>query len=69
MTSLDRYLQRIGHFGAHEASLPVLQALHRLHPQAISFENLDPFLGLPVRLEEAAVEAKLVAGRRGGYCY
>ncbi|MCC2687511.1 MAG: Arylamine N-acetyltransferase [Rhizobiaceae bacterium] len=67
--SLERYFRRIGYFGARDASLPVLQALHRLHPQAIPFENLNAFLGLPVRLDEASVEAKLVAGRRGGYCY
>ena len=69
VTSLDRYLQRICYFGARDASLTVLEALHRLHPQAIPFENLDPFLGLPVRLDAAAVEEKMVAGRRGGYCY
>jgi N-hydroxyarylamine O-acetyltransferase len=67
--SLDRYLHRIGHHGPREPSLPVLQTLHRLHPQAIPFENLDPFLGVPVLLDHAAVEAKLVDGSRGGYCY
>jgi N-hydroxyarylamine O-acetyltransferase len=66
---LDRYFDRIGYEGPREATLPVLRALHRLHPQAIPFENLDPFLGLPVRLDGAALEEKLVAGRRGGYCY
>lgn len=67
--SLDRYLHRIGYLGPREPSLPVLQALHRLHPQAIPFENIDPFLGLPVPLDQAAVEDKLVAGSRGGYCF
>jgi len=66
---LDAYLARIGYDGPRAATLDVLAALHRLHPQAIPFENLDPFLGRPVRLDPAALQAKLVAGRRGGYCF
>ncbi|MCV0397433.1 MAG: arylamine N-acetyltransferase [Rhizobiaceae bacterium] len=49
--------------------MEVLRELHRLHPAAIPFENLDPFLGRPVSLELPAVEDKLVRRRRGGYCY
>lgn len=40
-----------------------------MHPQAIPFENLDPFLHRPVPLDLPALEAKLVHGRRGGYCF
>src|ERR1019366_3083573 len=40
-----------------------------LHPQAIAFENLDPLLNQPVRLDVAALEDKLVRSGRGGYCY
>ncbi len=42
---LDAYLARIGYGGPREPSLEALQALHLLHPQSISFENLDPLLG------------------------
>jgi N-hydroxyarylamine O-acetyltransferase len=43
--------------------------LHARHPAAIAFEGLDPFLGRPVSLDPAAIQAKLVRGRRGGYCH
>ena len=66
---LDAYFARIGYDGPREPTLPVLQALHRLHPRAIPFENLDVLLGRRVRLDLASVQAKLVAGRRGGYCF
>lgn len=66
---LADYLGRIGHSGRPAADLATLRALHRLHPAAIAFENLDPFLGRPVRLDSAALVAKLVVGGRGGYCF
>lgn len=46
-----------------------LQGLHHLHPLAIPFENLDSWLGREVSLDPAAVFAKLVDERRGGYCF
>ncbi|WP_048647066.1 arylamine N-acetyltransferase family protein [Nitratireductor soli] len=68
--ALGAYLTRIGYSGPREASPTVLRALHRLHPQVIAFENLDPLLGrLPVRLEVGSLMDKLVHGGRGGYCF
>ena len=55
--------------GPHQATSDTLHALHRLHPQAIPFENLDPLLGRTPRLDLDSVFAKLVTARRGGYCY
>ena len=69
MIDLDAYFRRIGYSGPREASLATLRELHNLHPQAIPFENLDPLLGRPVRLDPASLQAKLVAGGRGGYCF
>src|SRR5271165_2145045 len=66
---LDAYLARIGFDGHREPPLHVLRALHRLHPDAIPFENLDPLLGRPVPLDLGALQAKLVGARRGGYCF
>lgn len=66
---LDAYCARIGYAGPREASVEALNALHLLHPQAIPFENLNPFLGLPVQLDIASLQAKLVDSRRGGYCF
>ncbi len=66
---LDAYFARIGYAGPREPTLEVLSALQRAHPAAIPFECLDPLLGRPVRLDPASLEAKLVRGGRGGYCF
>jgi len=66
---LDAYLVRIGHAGSRDASPDTLKTLHLLHPQAIPFENIDPFLGRPVRLDLAGLQDKIVLGGRGGYCF
>jgi N-hydroxyarylamine O-acetyltransferase len=49
--------------------LVTLDLIHALHPAAIPFENLDPLLGLPVRLDHQSLEKKLLSERRGGYCF
>jgi N-hydroxyarylamine O-acetyltransferase len=66
---LAAYFDRIGYTGARQATSETLHALHRLHPQAIPFENLDTLLGRTPRLDLESVFAKLVSARRGGYCY
>jgi N-hydroxyarylamine O-acetyltransferase len=66
---LDAYLARIGYVGPKEASLQMLRDLHRLHAAAIAFENLSPLIGEPVSLALPDLEAKLVRGGRGGYCF
>lgn len=66
---LDAYFARIGYVGPREPTLAVLRELHVLHPLAIAFENLDSFLGRPVRLDLPSLEQKLVHARRGGYCF
>ncbi|WP_437937798.1 arylamine N-acetyltransferase family protein [Sorangium sp. So ce341] len=66
---LDAYLARIGYDGPRAPTLATLRAIHALHPRAIPFENLDPWSGRRVDLSPAALERKLVRGRRGGYCY
>jgi N-hydroxyarylamine O-acetyltransferase len=48
---------------------PSLAEVHRAHALSIPFENLDPHRGVPVSLELDALQRKLVAGRRGGYCF
>lgn len=64
MFDLDAYLARIGLSGR-----PSIAAVHRAHSIAIPFENLDPHLGIPVSLDIEDIERKLVADRRGGYCF
>lgn len=67
---LNGYLDRINLRGVTEPNLDVLRDLVTAHTQTIPFENLDPMMGVPVDdLGPAALTAKLVHRRRGGYCY
>ena len=66
---LDAYCARIGYPGPRTPTLATLRALHALHPAAIPFEAIDVLLGRGVDLAPAAVDAKLIAAGRGGYCY
>jgi N-hydroxyarylamine O-acetyltransferase len=66
---LSAYFERIGYDGPVAPTLDVLHRLHLLHPQAIPFENLDPFSGARVALDEPSLVAKLVGRHRGGYCF
>ena len=69
MFDLDAYLARIGYTGPRTATLDTLEAVHALHPAAIPFENLNPLMGWPVSLDVEALQAKLVGGGRGGWCF
>jgi N-hydroxyarylamine O-acetyltransferase len=66
---LDAYLARVGFTGPPGPDLDTLRRLQRLHTGAIPFENLSPFLGEPVRLDVAALQDKMVARGRGGWCF
>ena len=66
---LQAYLRRIGWQGAVAPDMATLQAIATAHVAAIPFENINPLLGLPVSLELAALERKLVHEGRGGYCF
>ncbi|MEW9572572.1 arylamine N-acetyltransferase [Rhodanobacter sp. Si-c] len=66
---LDAYLQRIGYRDALAIDLQTLRALAVAHAAAIPFENLNPLCGVPVPLELAALERKLLHEGRGGYCF
>jgi N-hydroxyarylamine O-acetyltransferase len=67
--NLENYFARIGYEGPRAATLEVLQAIHRLQPAAIPFENLNPLTRRPVELDLESVESKLITARRGGYCF
>jgi N-hydroxyarylamine O-acetyltransferase len=66
---VDAYLARIGYHGGLAPTPETLRALAVHHAAAIPFENLDPLLGVPVRLDIASLQEKLVHGGRGGYCF
>lgn len=66
---LTAYFQRIGFKQEARPDRATLAALVEAHTATIPFENLNPFLGLPVSLAPDALVDKLVRNRRGGYCY
>src|SRR5262249_14620665 len=59
---VDAYFQRIGYAGKRTPTLETLRALHARHTEAIPFENLNPLLKWPVRLDAPSLEEKLVRG-------
>src|SRR5271154_1096827 len=74
MTSLDDgwtddYLARLGLKRPASADLEALRQLQRAHLLAVPFENLSIHLGEPIVLDQAALVAKVVQRRRGGFCY
>ena len=66
---LGAYFDRIGYHGSADPTLATLRALTELHPAAIPFEAIDVLLGRGIDISPAAVDAKLIERRRGGYCY
>ena len=66
---LSAYFARIGYDGPRTPTLETLRAIQFRHPQAIPFENLNPLLGLPVKLDLDSLQHKMVRSRRGGYCF
>jgi N-hydroxyarylamine O-acetyltransferase len=66
---LDAYLARTEYRGPLSPTAEALAGLHLAHATHIPFENLDILLGRPVRLDLASLQAKLVTGKRGGYCF
>jgi len=66
---LEAYLGRIGYSGRLQPVPAVLEAIHLAHATHIPFENLDILLKRPIRLDLASLQAKLVTGGRGGYCF
>ena len=63
------YLQRLNYTGSLDVNADTLRELHRAHLFSIPFENLDIHLGRRIVLDEELVLHKLIAQRRGGFCY
>jgi N-hydroxyarylamine O-acetyltransferase len=66
---LEAYFERIGYAGARTPDGATLEAVMQAHLAAIPFENLDVQLGRPTAHDLPTIFAKLVASRRGGWCY
>src|SRR3954451_21114082 len=69
MIDVSAYLARIGYSGPTEPGPETLRGLHRAHMIAVPFENLDISRGRKIVIDEAAVVHKVIALRRGGFCY
>ncbi|HLY55136.1 MAG TPA: arylamine N-acetyltransferase [Stellaceae bacterium] len=66
---LDAYFARIGYTGTPAADERTLAVLHEAHVGTIPFENLDVIWRRPIALDPDSLQAKLVEGGRGGYCF
>ncbi|MEU8638182.1 arylamine N-acetyltransferase [Amycolatopsis sp. NPDC048633] len=66
---VDAYLARLGVAWPAAADLATVRHLQERHLAVVPFENLSIHLGEPVELDEAALAAKIVGRRRGGFCY
>lgn len=67
--NLNAYFERIGFAGSIAPTAATLELLHALHPAAIPFENLGPLTAQAVKLDQQSLERKLLAEKRGGYCF
>ncbi|GIO29245.1 MULTISPECIES: arylamine N-acetyltransferase family protein [Paenibacillus] len=63
------YLERIGYDGAVEPTAAVLARLQECHIYHVPYENLDIINGIPLSLSLENLFDKIVARRRGGYCF
>ena len=69
MFDLDAYLARLEMPARPTRDMAGLARLQFQHRQRVPFENLDVRLGRGIAIDSAAVFAKLVTARRGGYCF
>ncbi len=67
--ALAGYLSRIGASRPRVVDAKALAELHRAHLLAVPFENLSIHLAEHISLAEGDLLAKIVTGRRGGFCY
>jgi N-hydroxyarylamine O-acetyltransferase len=49
--------------------LQALGVIVGAHCAAIPYENIDILLGRPPKLDPASLQAKMLRGKRGGYCF
>lgn len=69
-TVLQDYLRRISFSEtSFEPNIELLSQLILDHTRTIPFENLNPFLRIPVKLDIDSLTQKLIYDHRGGYCY
>ena len=67
--SLAAYLERIGYTGEATPTMQTLEAVILQHACTIPFENLNPLLRWPVKLDAQSLQQKMIFDKRGGYCF
>jgi N-hydroxyarylamine O-acetyltransferase len=65
----NAWLARIGYSGPVAPTLETLNRLIFAHSHSIAYETLDIMLGHPPKLDVATLQHKMIAGKRGGYCF
>src|SRR3569833_4073382 len=65
----DAYLTRSGAKRPARPDAEALRERHLRHLLTVPFENLSIHLGEDIVLDSAALVAKVVERRRGGFCY
>lgn len=66
---LAAYFERIGYKENAVPTMHTLKAIILRHVYTIPFENLNPLLRWPVRLDTQSLQQKIVFDKRGGYCF
>lgn len=66
---VDAYLERINYHGPLGPTVETLRRLQVAHMLTVPFENLSIHADEPIVLNDEALFAKVVARRRGGFCY
>jgi N-hydroxyarylamine O-acetyltransferase len=69
LTHSQLYLQRLGYSKPPAPTLDNLRGLQLRHVCVFAFESLSTLLRLPVPIDLASVERKVLLDGRGGYCY
>lgn len=69
MIDVKKYLERINIHTNINPDLTTFYLLHRQHLYNVPFENLDIHSGRKIILNENLLVNKVVAGKRGGFCY
>lgn len=67
--TIDAYLERIDAARPARPDAAALRELQLRHLTTVPFENLSIHLGEDIVLEEKALLDKVLANRRGGFCY
>jgi N-hydroxyarylamine O-acetyltransferase len=66
---VNAYLRRINYRGSLAPTAQTLRELQLAHLYSVPFENLSIHSGQPIILKDDALFDKIVARRRGGFCY